>query len=63
VSVAKPGAELKGKRVLVVGLARTGVPTALFCVDHGARVTAADSGAEAQFAEAAATLARAGVSF
>ena len=59
--MAKPGTELKGKRVLVVGLARTGVPTALFCADHGARVTAADSGAEAQLTEAATTLARAGV--
>jgi UDP-N-acetylmuramoylalanine--D-glutamate ligase len=35
--------ELKGRRVLVVGLARTGVATALFCAAHGARVTATDS--------------------
>ena len=33
------GVELKGKRVLVVGLARTGVATALFCAARGARVT------------------------
>jgi len=35
--------ELKGKRVLVVGLARTGVATALFCAEHGARVAATDT--------------------
>jgi UDP-N-acetylmuramoylalanine--D-glutamate ligase len=34
--------ELRGKRVLVVGLARTGVATALFCVVRGAHVTATD---------------------
>src|SRR5206468_258237 len=32
--------ELRGKRVLVVGLARTGVATALFCAERGAKVTA-----------------------
>ena len=37
------GVDLQGKRVLVVGLARTGVATALFCAAHGARVTATDS--------------------
>jgi UDP-N-acetylmuramoylalanine--D-glutamate ligase len=36
------GIELEGKRVLVVGLARTGVATALFCAARGARVTAID---------------------
>jgi len=35
--------ELKNKRVLVVGLARTGVATALFCAARGAQVTATDS--------------------
>ena len=35
--------ELRGKRVLVVGLARTGVATALFCAARGAKVTATDS--------------------
>ena len=35
--------ELKNKRVLVVGLARTGVATALFCAARGARVTATES--------------------
>jgi UDP-N-acetylmuramoylalanine--D-glutamate ligase len=38
--------ELRGKRVLVVGLARTGVATTLFCVAHGATVTATDSRTE-----------------
>jgi len=35
--------ELKGKRVLVIGLARTGLATALFCVERGAVVTATDT--------------------
>jgi UDP-N-acetylmuramoylalanine--D-glutamate ligase len=34
--------ELKGKRVLVVGLARTGVATARFCAQRGASVVATD---------------------
>ena len=38
----RPGIELEGKRVLVVGLARTGVATALFCAARGARVTATE---------------------
>ena len=32
--------DLQGKRVLVVGLARTGVAASLFCSARGARVTA-----------------------
>lgn len=35
--------ELKGKRVLVIGLARTGVATALYCAERGAIVTATDT--------------------
>src|SRR5437660_12040569 len=35
--------ELRGKRVLVVGLARTGGATARFCIARGAIVTATDS--------------------
>lgn len=35
--------DLRGQRVLVVGLARTGVATALFCAARGARVTATDT--------------------
>jgi len=43
--------ELKNKRVLVVGLARTGVATALFCAARGAVVTATDSRSEADIGE------------
>jgi UDP-N-acetylmuramoylalanine--D-glutamate ligase len=48
--------ELKNKRVLVVGLARTGVATALFCAARGAHVTATESRAETQVGEPAAKL-------
>jgi UDP-N-acetylmuramoylalanine--D-glutamate ligase len=57
----KPGIQLEGKRVLVVGLARTGVATALFCIERGARVTATEENPEAKVAEAAAKLGAAGV--
>jgi UDP-N-acetylmuramoylalanine--D-glutamate ligase len=53
--------ELKNKRVLVVGLARTGVATALFCAARGARVTATESRTEAQIGDAVAKLREAGV--
>ena len=43
--------ELKNKRVLVVGLARTGVATAMFCAARGAAVTATDSRSEAEVGE------------
>lgn len=43
--------ELKNKRVLVVGLARTGVATAQFCSERGAAVTATDSRSEAEIGE------------
>jgi UDP-N-acetylmuramoylalanine--D-glutamate ligase len=58
-----PGAiELRGKRVLVVGLARTGVATALFCVARGARVIATDSRSEGEIGAASlAKLKEAGV--
>ena len=48
--------ELRGKRVLVVGLARTGVATALFCAARGAVVTATDTRSENEIGEAAAKL-------
>lgn len=35
--------ELNGKRVLVVGLGKSGVASALFLKEHGARVTASDT--------------------
>src|SRR5712671_4194695 len=53
--------ELRGKRMLVVGLARTGVATALFCIARGAIVTATDSRNENEIDEAIASLRPAGV--
>ncbi len=53
--------QLAGKRVLVVGLARTGIATALFCAERGARVTATEERPASQVAEAAAKLRAAGV--
>jgi UDP-N-acetylmuramoylalanine--D-glutamate ligase len=57
----KPVIELAGKKVLVVGLARTGVATALFCAERGAHVTAAEVRPEKEIAECAAKLRAAGV--
>ncbi len=57
----KPEIELAGKQVLVVGLARTGVATALFCAARGARVTATEERPESQISETAAKLRAAGV--
>src|SRR5579864_3490668 len=55
--------DLKSKRVLVVGLARTGIATALFCAGRGAAVTATDSRSEAEIgAEIVAKLRAANVS-
>ena len=56
----RPGIELEGKRVLVVGLARTGIATALFCAARGAIVTATEGRPEAEISEAAAKLRAAG---
>src|SRR6267143_2992666 len=53
--------ELRGKRVLVVGLARTGVATALFCAARGANVMATDARTENEIGEAIAPLRTAGV--
>jgi UDP-N-acetylmuramoylalanine--D-glutamate ligase len=53
--------ELRGKRVLVIGLARTGVSTALFCAARGANVTATDTRNEAELGQAIAQLQAAGV--
>src|ERR1700741_466458 len=53
--------ELKNKRVLVIGLARTGVATALFCAARGAVVTAIDLRSADQFGEMAEKLRAAGV--
>jgi UDP-N-acetylmuramoylalanine--D-glutamate ligase len=57
----KPGADLRGKHVLVLGLARTGVATALFCAARGARVTATDARPAAELAGPSAELSAAGV--
>ena len=53
--------ELRKKRVLVVGLARTGVATALFCAGHNAIVTATETRAESELGDAPAKLRTAGV--
>jgi UDP-N-acetylmuramoylalanine--D-glutamate ligase len=57
----KPVIELSGKQVLVVGLARTGIATALFCAERGARVTATEARPELEIPETAAKLRAAGV--
>jgi len=46
------GIELNGKRVLVIGLARTGVATAMFCAARGATVTASDTRSSQELGEA-----------
>jgi UDP-N-acetylmuramoylalanine--D-glutamate ligase len=56
----KPAIDLTGKRILVVGLARTGIATALFCAARGARVTASEERPESEVAEAAGKLRGAG---
>jgi len=53
--------ELKNKRVLVVGLARTGVATALFCAARGARVTVTDARNEPEIGDAVRKVRDAGV--
>ena len=57
----KAGVELAGKRVLVVGLARTGVATAQFCLARGARVAATEELPEEKIREAAEKLRALGV--
>jgi len=57
----KPGIELAGKRVLVVGLARTGVASALFCAARGARVSVTEERPEEKVADACLALRAAGV--
>jgi UDP-N-acetylmuramoylalanine--D-glutamate ligase len=53
--------ELNGKRVLVIGLARTGVATALFCAERGAIVTGTDTRSADELGESPAKLRDAGV--
>lgn len=57
----RPGFDLAGKRVLVVGLARTGVAAALFSAAYGANVVATDVKHEAELGDAPAKLRAAGV--
>ena len=53
--------DLKGKRVLVIGLARTGIATAQFCAARGAIVTASDARPLAECVEIADQLRRAAI--
>jgi UDP-N-acetylmuramoylalanine--D-glutamate ligase len=53
--------ELKGKRVLVIGLARTGVATALFCAERGAMVTGTDTRSADELGDCVSKLRHAGV--
>lgn len=55
------GVDLEGKRLLVVGLARTGIVVSLLCAAYGARVTAMDEKSESALPEVAAKLRAAGV--
>lgn len=57
----RPGIDLSGKRLLVVGLARTGVVTSLFAAGYGALVTATDEKPESELRETAERLRAAGV--
>jgi UDP-N-acetylmuramoylalanine--D-glutamate ligase len=54
--------ELKNKRVLVVGLGRSGVAAALFLQDHGAQVTVSDTKSEAQLQKEISLLLERGIS-
>lgn len=57
----RPGFDFQGKRVLVVGLARTGEVTSLFAAGYGATVTATDEKPESELAATAERLRAAGV--
>src|SRR5712671_217125 len=54
--------ELKNKRVLVVGLGRSGVSWAILLQEHGAKVIVSDSKAEAQLQKEVPTLLDRGIS-
>jgi len=57
----RPGFDLEGKRVLVVGLGRTGLVTSIFAAGYGAAVTATDMRTESDLGEIASRLRAAGV--
>ena len=54
--------ELKNKRALVVGLGRSGVASAFFLQEHGAKVTVSDSKSETQLQHEIAALLDRGIS-
>lgn len=54
--------DLKNKRVLVVGLGRSGVAAAFFLQEHGAKVTVSDTKSEAQLQHEVAQLLDRGIS-
>ena len=54
--------DLRNKRVLVVGLGRSGVASAFFLQEHGAKVTVSDTKAETQLQNEVAALLDRGVS-
>ncbi|MGE5323652.1 MAG: UDP-N-acetylmuramoyl-L-alanine--D-glutamate ligase [Actinomycetota bacterium] len=54
--------ELKNKRVLVVGLGRSGAASAFFLQEHGAKVTVSDTKTEAQLQHEIASLLDRGIS-
>ncbi len=56
----RPGFNLAGKRLLVVGLARTGLVASLFAKAYGAEVTATDEKPESELRETAERLRNAG---
>jgi len=53
--------ELRGKNIMVVGMARTGIATARFLLDRGARVTVSEAKPAAQLPAEALALAQQGV--
>jgi UDP-N-acetylmuramoylalanine--D-glutamate ligase len=57
----RPGIDLAGKRVLVVGLARTGIATSFFAAGYGATVMATDEKPESALGDAPSRLRDAGV--
>lgn len=57
----RPGFDLSAKKILVVGLARTGIAVSLFSAGYGAIVTATDEKPESALGEAPEKLRAAGV--
>src|SRR3569832_1406088 len=55
-NVKTPLMDINGKRVLVVGLGKSGVSAALFLQSRGARVTVSDSKAESELGREIPTL-------